>query len=340
MARSKFNLTFLDFEKQVKSGKIEPVYYVLVIDNYFLKKAGELLCDKISGSNGNKENFFIKYADESSVDEIIDLCSNFSSLFSNNKIVIVKRCEKFGKKLDALFEYGQNPDKDTTLILAFDKDYAMEKKLDKKISFYDFAFLPDEHYIKWVKSLFDAKGCKIESEEFSLFLNSVPGIFDLVENEVSKLSGFCEEISGLDEKKVTKDIIYKFIGYDTSYTPDDLMNSILSKNSRKSLEILENMIDKHGMNVIYLLSLLTGYFTDLMSAKTKGFDTANYNDIYNKYKIWGNRIGFVKNHKNDLKDSDFEIIFDKIIKTDQKLKTSMVDSKVLLTSLVEELADI
>jgi DNA polymerase III delta subunit len=100
------------------------------------------------------------------------------------------------------------------------------------------------------------------------------------------------------------------------------------------------MIDKHGMNEIYLLSLMTGYFTDLMSAKTKGFDSASMNDIYTKYKIWGNRVGFVKKHKNDLKDNDFEVIFDKIIKTDQKLKTSMLDSKVLLTSLVEELAGI
>ena len=340
MARSKSNLTYLDFEKQVKSGKIEPVYYVLAVDNYFLKKAGDLLREKITGSSENRENFFIKYADESSVDEIIDLCSNFSSLFSNNKIVIVKRCEKFGKKLDTLFEYLQNPDKDTTVILSFDKEYAIEKKLEKKINFYDFAFLPDTDYIKWVKSLFDAEECRIDDEELGIFINSVPGVFDLVENEVSKIAGFCEEMSVGGEKKVTKEIIYKFIGYDTSYTPDDLMDSILSKNSRKSLEVLEKLIDKHGMNEIYLLSLMTGYFTDLMSAKTKGFDTASINDIYNKYKIWGSRIGFVKNHKNDLKDTDLEVIFGKIIDTDQKLKTSMLDSKVLLTSLVEELAGI
>ena len=340
MARSKLNLTFLDFEKQVKSGKLEPVYYVLTADNYFLKKAGGLLREKISGSKDNNANFFIKYADESSVDEIIDLCSNFSSLFSSNKIVIVKRSEKFGKKLDTLLEYFRNPDKDTTVILAFDKEYAAEKKLEKKINFYDFAYLPDEDYIKWVKCLFDAEDCRIDADELRLFIESVPGVFDLVENEVSKISGFCEEMSAGGEKKVTKEIIYKFIGYDTSYTPDDLMDSILSKNTRKSQEVLENMIDKHGMNEIYLLSLMTGYFTDLMSAKTKGFDSASMNDIYTKYKIWGNRVGFVKKHKNDLKDNDFEVIFDKIIKTDQKLKTSMLDSKVLLTSLVEELAGI
>ena len=171
-------------------------------------------------------------------------------------------------------------------------------------------------------------------------MDSVPGIFDLVENEVEKISSYCEEVSTGGEKIVTRDVIYKFIGYDTSYTPEDLMVSILKKDSRKSQEILENMIDKHGMNEIYLLTLISGYYTDLMSAKTKGFEHAGMNEIYSKYKIWGDRIGFVKNYRNEIEDDDFEVIFEKIIQTDQKLKTSMLDSKVLLTSLVEELAGI
>ena len=337
---AKSNLTYTDFEKHVRTGKIQPVYYVLALDNYFLKKAGELLLEKISGSVSNRENFFIKYADESSPGEIIDLCSNFSSLFSNAKIVIVKRCEKFGKKLDAIISYAQNPDKDTTLVLAFDKEYVRDKKLDKQMAFFDFAYLPEEDYINWVKSLFDVRNCKIDSAELNLFVDSVPGIFDLVENEVEKISSYCEEVSTGGEKIVTRDVIYKFIGYDTSYTPEDLMVSILKKDSRKSQEILENMIDKHGMNEIYLLTLISGYYTDLMSAKTKGFEHAGMNEIYSKYKIWGDRIGFVKNYRNEIEDDDFEVIFEKIIQTDQKLKTSMLDSKVLLTSLVEELAGI
>jgi DNA polymerase III delta subunit len=340
LARSKLNLTYLDFEKQVGSGKIQPVYYIIVSDNYFIKKAGELLREKITGSKDNKDNFFLKYADEISVGEIIDLCNNFSSLFSANKIVIVKQCEKFGKKIDDIIQYAQNPDKDTTLLLAFDKDYVLDKKLDKDFTFYDFAYLPDEQYIEWVKSIFESKGCIIASSELNLFIESVPLIFELVENEISKIANYCEEISVNGEKTVTKEIIYRFIGYDTTYSPSELMASILERDSRKSLEILESMIDRGGINEIYLLNLITNYYMDLMSAKTRGFDSASMNEIYGKFRIWGDRIGFVKTYKNRINENDFGIIFDKILKTDQQLKTSMLDSKVLLTSLVEELANI
>jgi DNA polymerase III delta subunit len=79
---------------------------------------------------------------------------------------------------------------------------------------------------------------------------------------------------------------------------------------------------------------------DLMSSKSKGFDSADYNQIYSKFKIWGERIDFVKRHKNLMNEADFSEIFDKILKTDQNLKTTMMDSKILITSLVEELANI
>ncbi len=340
MARSKSNLTYADFADEVKSGKLQNVYFIAAYDNYFLSKAGELLREKISGSKDNRDNFFLKYGDESSADEIIDLCSNFSSLFSANKIVIVKRCEKFSKKLDGIINYTQNPDKDTTLLLVFDKDYVVDKKLDKENKFYDFAFLPEDGYLKWVKSVFESKGCLIGHAELDLFIESVPKMFDLIENEVAKIAGYCEETSDNGEKKVTKDIIYKFIGYDTSYSPNELMSSIISKNSHKSMEILDNMINKGGINEIYLLTLITGYYMDILSAKTRGFDSAGMNEIYSKYRIWGDKIDFVKRYKNEVNEEDFAVIFEKILNTDQKLKTSMLDSKVLLTSLVEELSNI
>lgn len=340
MARSKSNLTFTDFAGEIKSGKLQNVYFIAAYDNYFPGKAAELLREKISGSKDNRDNFFLQYGDETSAEEIVDLCSNFSSLFSSNKIVIVKRCEKFGKKLDLILTYTQKPDADTTLLLIFDKDYVIEKKLDKEYSFYDFASLPDEEYMRWVKSLFNAKDCLIDDAELDLFVESVPKIFDLVENEVTKIAGYCEEISQGGNKKVTKDVIYKFIGYDTSYSPYELMASIISKNSKKSIEILDNMINKSGINEIYLLTLITGYYMDIMSAKTKGFDSANINEIYSKYKLWGDRIDFVKKYKNLVNENDFGQIFEKILNIDQKIKTSMLDSKVLLTSLVEELSNI
>lgn len=340
LAKSREKKTYLEFESQVKAGSLQPVYFITASDNYFLSKAGELLREKITGSKESKESFFLKYADETPGDEIIDLCRNFSSLFSTSKIIVVKRCEKLGKKLEDVLNYSQNPETDTTLLLVFDKDYVIDKKLDKNIKFYDFSDLPDNEYVEWVKLVFNTKGCKINSDELNLFISEVPRLFELVKNEISKIADYCDEISEGADKTVTKEIIYKFTGYDTAFTPEELMSSILRKDTKNALEIIDNMINKSGINEIYLLNIMTGYYMDLMSAKSKGFDSAGYGEIYSKYKIWGEKINFVKNHKNLINEADFEEIFNKLLKTDQKLKTTMMDSKILVTSLVEELANI
>ncbi len=340
MAKSKEYKTYLDFENEIKAGKLQPVYFLKISDNYFLKRAGELLREKITGSKDAKESFFLKYADEDSVGEIIDFCRHFSSLFTASKIVILKRCEKLGKNLKDMMNYSHNPDPDTTLLMAFDKEYVTDKKLDKDILFYDFTDLPDSQYFEWAKTEFESRGCNIAPAELSLFLSEVPRSFELVRSEIEKIANYCSEGPEADKKTVTKEIIYKFTGYDIAFTPEELVLSILQKDARKALQIIDNLLNKGSISEIYLLSILTGYFTDLMSAKSKDFDTADYRTVYSKFRIWGERANFVKSHKNLINEAHFPEIFDKLIKTDQKLKTTMMDSKILITSLVEELANI
>ena len=332
-------LTYLDFEREVKSGKISPVYFVSVIDNYFLSRAGELLREKLTGSKENKENFFMKYGDETPHDEILDLCRNFSSLFSEKKIVIVKRSEKFGRYFDELVEYSRNPDESTTLVLAFDKDYVIEKKLDSSVRFYDFTELPEGKYAEWVKVEFTRKGCVIADNEVELFIESVPAVFDLVETEIEKISNYFDHSQSTDKRIITREIILKFIGYDKEYTPDELISSILRKDSRRALEILEYLLNKEVISPVYLLSIISSYYMDLKVAKTKGIDMNNTKELYGKYRLWSDRIRFVKANSGYVKSADFESIFDKILKIDQKLKTSSLDPGVLFASLVQELSN-
>ena len=86
--------TFLEFQTEVSSGKLSNVCYIAANDNYFVSKAGDILREKLFGSVDNKDNFFLRYAEDSTLQEINDLCTGFSSLFSTLKLVIVKRCEK------------------------------------------------------------------------------------------------------------------------------------------------------------------------------------------------------------------------------------------------------
>lgn len=327
-------LTFQDFRKEISAGKLRNVYYIAAVDNYFISRAGEILREKLFGSKDNRDNFFLKYADETSLQELIDLTSNFASLFSSQKIVVIKRCEKYSRKLAELMEFSKKIDEDSFIFLVFDASFVYDKKLYDSYEFFDFSELPQRELYDWVKNEFENKGIKINTDALDLFITSVPTSFDLLSTEIEKISNFDFE---KNEPLITREIILQFIGYDREYSPGELLASIIQKDHNRAFTILNNLLNSKGTNEVYLLSVISNYYMDMISFKTRGLDTMDSRVIYQKYKIWGDRVKFAKNYHKFLNISSLELSISQIIDTDKKLKTSMLDPKILMTSLVEEL---
>ncbi|HEY3251344.1 MAG TPA: DNA polymerase III subunit delta [Ignavibacteria bacterium] len=326
--------TFLDFEKEVNLGKTRNVYFLLTTDNYFVTKASELLREKLFGNKDSRDNFFLKYADETSIQELIDLTNNFASLFSSTKIIVLKRTEKYSRKIDELFEFVKIADPDSILLLCFDKEYASDKKLYKEYEFYDFTYLSDEAMKNWIQKEFSVYGKKINNEALEYLTANMPDSFDLFHKEIEKICTY--DPDSTDE--IDKKLILKFTGYENELTPNDLMKAIIRNDSVKAVQILDNLINKAGINEIYLVSVISNYYFDLLSFKSGKFRGYDNYSLYGKYKIWGERLDFAKEYSNLLKISDLEKAIALILDLDTKLKTSMLDSNVLLTSLVEELS--
>jgi DNA polymerase III subunit delta len=326
--------SYFDFEKKVKTGKLEPVYFVLADDSYFLNKASELLREKLTGSKLNNENYFLRYADETSLDELLDLSNNFSSLFVQKKLIVLRKCEKFGRKIDELIEYTKKTDSDTTMIIAFDKEYVSDKKLDRILNFYDFSALSDKEYYDWLRNEFTILGCEIDEDTLYMFSDYVPRYFDLAVNEIKKVSDYLLDSK---DKKVTKEVILKLSGYESEYTPLELMAFVVKKDCTNALKVLDYLLNKESLNEVFLLTVITNLYMDLMAVRNERILNMQNKEFYLNFKIWGEKINFVKTHHDYAKNLDFKYIFGKLLETDQKLKTSMLDPKVLFFSLIEEI---
>lgn len=326
--------TFLEFQSEISSGKLRNVYFISAIDSYFVNKAGELLREKVFGSKDQKDNFFLKYADETPMQELIDLSSNFASLFSSQKIIILKRCEKYSRKLSEFMAFAAKPDKDTFLMLVFDRDFVLEKKMGKDADFFDFSDMPQRNLYEWVKGEFESRGLRINKDALEFFLENTPLSFDLLDSEISKLSNYD---FGEGEPVITRQLILEFTGYDPSASPDELMEHILKKERDNALAVLDNLLNNKGVNEVYLLSMLSAYYMDIMIFKSKDVPKLDSRSLYTKYKIWGERGNFAKDHAKLLDISALSKCMEYLIETDKKLKTSMLNPKILMTSLVEEL---
>ena len=331
-------LTFTSFENEVKSGNLKPVYFISVSGTHFAKKAVEMLSQKLFGSTASAENVYVKYADETKYNEIIDLCLNVTSLFSTKKLVIVKRAEKLSRTLKYFLNYASSPDPDTVLVLFFDRDYVKESKLDKEHEFYDFTDIPFAYFLNWVKDAFVQRGCRISDEELNFFASSVPFDFDAAAQEIEKVSNYLGDTG--TEAIVTKVIIARSGGFEQTYTPPDLMAAIVNRDMKRCMDISHYLLNKAGVNEIYLLSILTNLYSDMLCFKSPGISGVSSNELYRKYGIWGERAEFGRMYGGSLTSVKFASAFEAILETDRKIKTSMIEPRVLMTSLIETLTNL
>ncbi|MGH2575721.1 MAG: hypothetical protein ACRDFC_08505, partial [Ignavibacteria bacterium] len=116
--------------------------------------------------------------------------------------------------------------------------------------------------------------------------------------------------------------------------------SILEKDKKRSMDIADYLLNKSQINEIYLLTIISSYFTDLICFKTPGFSGKAPNEYYNKYKIWRDRADFAKKYHHKIKAEELDKVFSNLLETDRKIKTSMIDPKMLVTSLIEELINV
>lgn len=194
----------------------------------------------------------------------------------------------------------------------------------------------EEMFNQWIRSQFEGFGCKIENEAIDLLVATLPQNFDLISSEIEKI---CTFEFDTQEKLVTKDIVNKAIGYDSQFTPEDLLTAIVQHDGSRSMAILENLLYGESINEIYLLSIISNYFMDLLSFKTKGVASMESGILAGKYKIWGERQRFARKYHNLIQENKLRYSLLRILETDQKLKSSMLDSKALMVSLVKDLLD-
>ncbi|MCC6865045.1 MAG: DNA polymerase III subunit delta [Ignavibacteria bacterium] len=327
-------LTFLDFEREVSGGKIRNVYYISAADNYFIQKAGKILREKLFKSNVANENFFLKYADETPMQELFDLTQSGASLFASNKLIIVKRCEKYSRKLTEFLKQSKIPQDDTYILYVFDTSFVNEKKLYKnnELELFDFSELPQKQLYDWVKNEFKIREIEINNDALELFISYLPLSFDIMITEIEKISNYD---FGNSHRLLTSDLILHFVGYDKGYSPNELVIAIFSRDKAKAFNILNNLLNSKGLNELYLLAFISNFYFDMLIFKTQGTSKLDSGTLYNKYKLWGDSLKIIKNYHNSFNISSLESSINNILDTDKNMKLSMNNPKILMTSLVE-----
>lgn len=262
MAKSKTNIpSILEAVKEIKKGKLKPIYYFSGDDSFGIASAFKLLEEKVTPlltSDFDKEIF---YCENKALSEILDSALAFP-FGSSKKFVIVRESEKIKDKKN-LLSYIDSPPEFTILVFLHNgkisnPDSQVYKKLIDESFLFEAKELRGKNLVNWLIDYTESKE-KILSEENAQLLIDIAGENrNILEAQLEKIFTFLKK----DVKEINHKVIMEISSSLKEHTIFDLQNAISIKDKARAYNIGNKLIES-GTEPTFIIYMLTRYFTGL-----------------------------------------------------------------------------
>ncbi|MBZ0198740.1 MAG: DNA polymerase III subunit delta [Ignavibacteriaceae bacterium] len=335
MAKSKISAPSIsEAVKNIKSGKLLPVYFFFGEDSFGIDDAVKALEEAVKPmieSEFDRETF---RGDEKSITEVLDFASAFP-FGSEKKFILVKDFDKIKDK-KALASYAASPTEFTILALVNNGAVTAAasepfKTLAKNNFMFEAKELKGNTLLNWLVNFTNEKGKNLTHDNARLLMDISGENRNLLEAQLDKIFTYLG-----DNAEISVDSIRALSTQLKEFTIFDLQNAIGKKNKQEALRIALSMLEK-GAEPTYLVHMLTRYFTGL--ARVKELSNTNVPD-QSAARIVGTHPFYYKDYLSARKIfTDDKIISaaSALFKADMTIKTSSTDEKLLITVLITEI---
>ncbi len=257
------------------------------------------------------------------------------SMFEEKKCIILKDFFSEDASLEKLIEYFKKKsikeDKNTIIILKEDiflnKESDNQKWLFKKPSLvYESKAFDVSAQKKWIEKEVFMKKSEISPLAISKLLLFCRNDLFKLENEIAKLTSYKKNIS-------EKDVSLLVSHNDTESDIFLAVESLAQKNKKKAIDIFYKQIAS-GKNISYILSMINFQFRNLLKIKELSEKGITQGEIAKKARmhpfVVKKSLAGVKGYSLE----DLKNIYTKLLKADLKIKTSQVDSFVILDEFI------
>lgn len=323
-------MKYQDFLKDLKQGKIGPLYFFTGAEEYLKKEALHSLYQLLVNAEQKDFNYALLYGKDSSVEEVLDQAEALPFM-AGRRLVIVKEFEKLTKK-DKLLAYLQNPNKTTCLVLVLSSG---EKKstatIFRELAPYEVIFYPlfESELKKWIGARFANGKKKVDAGVVDVIIESSGTDLGLIASEIEKMI-----ISFPDKSHFTEQDINALLFRHPEKSAASLEKHILSRNVDKALLALKDLLSE-GTNETYLLGVVTNTVRKLIGAKEMLERNCPEEEISSKYYMRSfsdRKLFFSYLPQSTL--ADLVLKHKRIAEADRLIKTGRRDAGMVLEQLV------
>ncbi len=336
MANKTLIPSILEAVKEIKKGKLKPVYYFSGDDSFGIDSAFKLLEEKVSPlltSDFDKEIF---YSEGKTLPDILNSASAFP-FGSSKKLIVVKESEKIRDKKN-LINYISTPPEFTVLVfLHYGKISNPDTEVYKSLLDAGFLFeakeLRGKYLVEWLINFSESKGKILTEDNAQLLIDIAGENRNLLETQLEKIITFLGE-----EKEINHKVINEVTSALRELSIFDLQNALIKKDKKNSLKIALKLIDT-GTESTHIIYMLTRFFTGLSRINEIKEQKLN---IYAASKIVGTHFAFYDGYlkaRTLYSDKQLYKAAQALFKADLLTKTTSSDPKNIIAILIAEILE-
>lgn len=307
-------------------------YFFSGAEDYLIEDSLKRVTAAVIKDPSTKEfNYALFFADQVNAGTIIETANAFPML-AECRMVVVKDLHKLApSSLEALAKYLEKPSATTRLVLISDKFNARNKafsQIKSRTCFVEFKPLYDNHVPGWIRDYLKAKGLEITYDASLLIHAYVGNNLRAIVTELDKI------ILNLDgEKKIQEADVQRVVGLSRKFSVFNLNDAIGHRDVRNSLLILNKMLDS-GESHTAILAMISRHFVNLLKVKGCVEQGKSQSEIASMTGIPPFFVSKSKEMAQKYSFEQFENIFEYLLTTDLKLKTSQQSPKIALQTML------
>jgi len=327
-------MTYQEFFKRIEKKDFAQIYFFSGAEDYLLQECVDKLIQAFVDPASKEFNFDIFYGDQADAGKIIDVANAYPML-TETRVVIVRDVQKLpAAGLDALARYLEKPSPTTRFIFTCGKADARNKaisKIKKASCLVELKPLYDNKVPGWIQSTLKQRGLRISQEACLLLHSHVGNNLRAIMNEIEKL-----QLNLQDGATIEASDVQHIVGLSRKHTIFDLTNAIGNKEVTKALTILNAMLSS-GESPTGLLAKITWHFINLLKIKGAIAARKSEDEIV---ALTGIQRYFLSKTKPMVKNysfARFREIFEILLTTEVKLKTSAMQPDVALQTMLVQI---
>ena len=331
-------LSFEEFRRSIKEGRVEPLYLFVGEEQYLQERALRMLYNTLDEA-GRAFNVSVFSMGEGTTGAKVTAwtaieTANQMPMIEARRVVVIRDFDKIkDDENELVLEYLKHPSPTATVVfqaVSLDQRRKLTAALMKTCVVVAFDRLTEQQASRWAEEFLKRRGCRIEPNALGHLIGLVGTRLTRLSNELEKLAIYAG--GGFINNTAVEQLVPRA----REHTSWELWDAIIDRNRSRALKLMERLLED-GSEPLVILGALAGLYRRMLAAKElmlKRAPTEEVNKATGRYgrnaEVFNARV---------LRTSSEEIAHGlrRIAEVDNAIKNSEATPRLQMQYLIAEL---